>query len=216
MPGSRTTNRLPIRTWARAVCALAAAWAAVVADPAVTASQPVSAQAPSVAADAGTDYVALGSSFAAGPGHPARPVERRRRRLCPLGHQLPQPRGPRDRRRPDGCVVQRRHDPARAEELPGLPSAAGPGRDPERAWCTVTIGGNDVNYLGSMDASSQASGGSNCPAVDRESIERTFPELPAASGRSCARSTPWRPRPACTWSPTSRCCRTPAHAPSHP
>ena len=55
MPGSRTTNRLPIRTWARAVCALAAAWAAVVAAPAGTPAHPVSPPAPSVGADARTD-----------------------------------------------------------------------------------------------------------------------------------------------------------------
>ncbi|CAL9348030.1 hypothetical protein [Streptomyces sp. enrichment culture] len=72
MPGSRATDRLSIRTWARALRALAAAWAAVVAAPAVSAAsaRPASVQAPSAAADAGTDYVALGSSFAAGPGVP--------------------------------------------------------------------------------------------------------------------------------------------------
>lgn len=74
MPGSRATDRLPIRTWARAVCALTAAWAVTFAAPAVSAAEPASARIPAVAADAGTDYVALGSSFAAGPG--SRPSSR--------------------------------------------------------------------------------------------------------------------------------------------
>ncbi|MEW2103285.1 ricin-type beta-trefoil lectin domain protein [Streptomyces cellulosae] len=183
MPGSRTTNRLPIRTWARAVCALAAAWAAVVAAPAVTAAQPVSAQAPSVAADAGTDYVALGSSFAAGPGIP--PVQSsdgadacaRSATNYPslvareIGADLTDVSC-------SGATTQhvlRNYQGSRPPQVQAV--------TPDTRLVTVTIGGNDVNYLGSINAySCQASGGSNCPAVDRESIERTFPELPGRIG----------------------------------
>ncbi|MBD0738679.1 glycosyl hydrolase [Streptomyces sp. CBMA29] len=43
---------------------------------------------------------------------------------------------------------------------------------------TVTIGGNDVNYLGSIGTySCQTSGGSNCGSVDRNAIDQTFGEL---------------------------------------
>ncbi|MEV4643061.1 ricin-type beta-trefoil lectin domain protein [Actinoplanes sp. NPDC049548] len=44
---------------------------------------------------------------------------------------------------------------------------------------TITIGGNDVNYLGSMGAyTCQNDGGSNCASVDRQAIDRTFADLP--------------------------------------
>ncbi len=44
---------------------------------------------------------------------------------------------------------------------------------------TVTIGGNDVNYLGSLEAySCQESGGSGCGSVDTAAIDRTFTDLP--------------------------------------
>ncbi|MFI8202854.1 GDSL-type esterase/lipase family protein [Streptomyces sp. NPDC085937] len=50
---------------------------------------------------------------------------------------------------------------------------------PDTRLVTITIGGNDVNYLGSINAySCQASGGTTCPTVNRDAIERTFPELP--------------------------------------
>ncbi|MET8894206.1 ricin-type beta-trefoil lectin domain protein [Streptomyces albogriseolus] len=162
------------------MCALAAAWAAVVAAPAVSASaQPASKQPPSAAADAGTDYVALGSSFAAGPGIP------------PL-----QPS--------DGASACSRS----ANNYPGLvareigadltdvscsgattahvlrdPQGTRPPQiravTPDTRLVTITIGGNDVGYLGSINAySCQASGSTGCPTVDRDAIERTFPELP--------------------------------------
>ncbi|WP_041833503.1 SGNH/GDSL hydrolase family protein [Actinoplanes sp. N902-109] len=44
---------------------------------------------------------------------------------------------------------------------------------------TVTIGGNDVNYLGSLGAyTCQGDGGSNCAGVDRTAIDQTFSALP--------------------------------------
>ncbi|WP_240810943.1 GDSL-type esterase/lipase family protein [Streptomyces tendae] len=75
---------------------------------------------------------------------------------------------------------------------------------------TLTIGGNDVNYLGSINAySCQASGGTTCPTVNRDAIERTFPELPGRIADIVHAVRAARPRPASTWSPTSPCCRTP-------
>ncbi len=192
------------------MCALAAAWAAVVAVPAGSAS----AQPHPVAADAGTDYVAMGSSFAAGPGIPplqssdgasacgrsavnypsivAREIGADLTDVSCSGattaHVLRDPQG------------------ARPPQIQAV--------TPDTRLVTITIGGNDVNYLGSINAySCQAGGGSGCPTVDRDAIERTFPNYRAVSRTSCARSTPWRPRRASTWSPTSPCCRTPAHAP---
>ncbi|MGA5086833.1 ricin-type beta-trefoil lectin domain protein [Streptomyces pseudogriseolus] len=157
------------------MCALVAAWAAVVAVPA----GPASAQPHSVAADAGTDYVAMGSSFAAGPGIPplqssdgasacgrsdvnypsivAREIGADLTDVSCSGattaHVLRDPQGTR---------------PPQIQAV-----------TPDTRLVTITIGGNDVNYLGSINAySCQASGGSGCPAVDRDAIERTFPELP--------------------------------------
>ncbi|WP_225652764.1 ricin-type beta-trefoil lectin domain protein [Streptomyces pseudogriseolus] len=157
------------------MCALAAAWAAVVAVPAGSAS----AQPHPVAADAGTDYVAMGSSFAAGPGIPplqssdgasacgrsavnypsivAREIGADLTDVSCSGattaHVLRDPQG------------------ARPPQIQAV--------TPDTRLVTITIGGNDVNYLGSINAySCQASGGSGCPTVDRDAIERTFPELP--------------------------------------
>ncbi|MEU0682932.1 ricin-type beta-trefoil lectin domain protein [Streptomyces albogriseolus] len=180
MPGSRATHRSPIRTWARAVCALAAAWAAVVAAPAVSASaQPASEQPPSAAADAGTDYVALGSSFAAGPGIPplqssdgASACSRSAGNYPSLvareiGADLTDVSC-------SGATTAHVLRDTQGTRPPQIQAVT-----PGTRLVTVTIGGNDVNYLGSINAySCQASGSTGCPAVDRDVIERTFPELP--------------------------------------
>ncbi len=181
MPGSRATDRLSIRTWARALCALAAAWAAIVAAPAVSAApaQPAPAQAPSVAADAGTDHVALGSSFAAGPGipplQPSDGAEACARSAVnypslvarEIGADLTDVSC-------SGATtghVLRDHQGTRPPQIQAV--------TPDTRLVTVTIGGNDVNYLGSINAySCQVSGTSGCPTVNRDPIERTFPELP--------------------------------------
>jgi hypothetical protein len=43
---------------------------------------------------------------------------------------------------------------------------------------TATIGGNDVDYLGSLSAyTCQDDGGSGCASVDRTAIDQTFPQL---------------------------------------
>lgn len=180
MPGSRATHRSPIRTWARAVCALAAAWAAVVAAPAVSASaQPASEQPPSAAADAGTDYVALGSSFAAGPGIPplqssdgASACSRSAGNYPSLvareiGADLTDVSC-------SGATTAHVLRDTQGTRPPQIQAVT-----PGTRLVTVTIGGNDVNYLGGINAySCQASGSTGCPAVDRDAIERTFPELP--------------------------------------
>ncbi|MFJ9858349.1 ricin-type beta-trefoil lectin domain protein [Streptomyces albogriseolus] len=180
MPGLRATHRSPIRTWARAVCALAAAWAAVVAAPAVSASaQPASEQPPSAAADAGTDYAALGSSFAAGPGIPplqssdgASACSRSAGNYPSLvareiGADLTDVSC-------SGATTAHVLRDTQGTRPPQIQAVT-----PGTRLVTVTIGGNDVNYLGGINAySCQASGSTGCPAVDRDAIERTFPELP--------------------------------------
>lgn len=180
MPGSRTTHRSPVRTWARAVCALSAAWAAVVAAPAVPSSaQPPSVRPPSAAADAGTDYVALGSSFAAGPGIPplqssdgASACSRSAGNYPSLvareiGADLTDVSC-------SGATTGHVLRDTQGTRPPQIQAVT-----PDTRLVTVTIGGNDVNYLGSINAySCQASGSTACPAVDRDAIERTFPELP--------------------------------------
>ncbi|MFJ9046216.1 ricin-type beta-trefoil lectin domain protein [Streptomyces sp. NPDC102347] len=179
MPGSRATNPLRARTWARAVCALAAAWAAAVAAPAASASAGPHAAAAGAAAEAGTDYVALGSSFAAGPGVPPLQTSDGASDCSRSANNYP------------GVVareiganltdvscsgattahVLRERQGSRPPQIEAVTSAA--------RLVTLTIGGNDVNYLGSINAySCQASGGTTCPTVNREAIERTFPELP--------------------------------------
>ncbi|MFI9286200.1 ricin-type beta-trefoil lectin domain protein [Streptomyces werraensis] len=181
MPGSRATDRLSIRTWARALCALAAAWAAVVAAPAVSAAsaRPASVQAPFAAADAGTDYVALGSSFAAGPGVPplqssdgADACARSANNYPSLvAHEIGADLTDVSCSGATTGHVLRDHQGARPPQIRAV--------TPDTRLVTVTIGGNDVNYLGSINAySCQASGDSGCPTVDRDTIERTFPELP--------------------------------------
>ncbi|GGQ47871.1 ricin-type beta-trefoil lectin domain protein [Streptomyces althioticus] len=179
MPGSRATDRLPIRTWARAVCALTAAWAVTFAAPAVSAAEPASARIPAVAADAGTDYAALGSSFAAGPGIP--PLQSSDGADACARSAVNYPSLVARETGADltdvSCSgattghVLRDHQGTRPPQIQAV--------TPDTRLVTVTIGGNDVNYLGSINAySCQASGNSGCPTVDRGPIERTFPELP--------------------------------------
>ncbi|WNV87399.1 GDSL-type esterase/lipase family protein [Umezawaea sp. Da 62-37] len=123
-------------------------------------------------------YVAIGSSFAAGPGIPSG-----------------QPSSP------GGCARSTNNYPSvLARELgAGLVDASCSGAttanvlttsqagQPPQAdlvtattkLVTVTIGGNDVNYLGSLGAySCQDNGSSGCGTVDTAAIDRAFGELP--------------------------------------
>jgi len=135
---------------------------------------------PSATAAVGDElaYVAIGSSFAAGPGIPS-----------------PQPSSP------AGCARSTNNYPSvLARELgAGLVDAScsgattanvltspQSGQPPQvdlvtdgTELVTVTIGGNDVNYLGSLGAySCQDSGASGCGTVDTAAIDRAFVELP--------------------------------------
>jgi lysophospholipase L1-like esterase len=135
--------------------------------------------APSLAdVDGELTYVAIGSSFAAGPGIPS-----------------PQPSSP------AGCSRSTNNYPSvLARDLgAGLVDAScsgattanvltapQSGQPPQvdlvtadTGLVTVTIGGNDVNYLGSLGAySCQDSGGTGCGSVDTAAIDRAFGELP--------------------------------------
>jgi lysophospholipase L1-like esterase len=130
------------------------------------------------AVDGELTYVAIGSSFAAGPGIPS-----------------PQPSAP------AGCGRSTNNYPSvLARELgaalvdascsgattANVLTTAQSGQPPQvdlvtagTKLVTVTIGGNDVNYLGSLGAySCQDSGGSGCGTVDTAAIDRAFGELP--------------------------------------
>ncbi|MCS7477654.1 GDSL-type esterase/lipase family protein [Umezawaea endophytica] len=132
----------------------------------------------SAAAGGELAYVAIGSSFAAGPGIPS-----------------PQPSSP------GGCSRStNNYASVLAHDLgAGLVDASCSGAttanvlttsqagQPPQAdlvtaatkLVTVTIGGNDVNYLGSLGAySCQDSGSSGCGTVDTAAIDRAFGELP--------------------------------------
>jgi lysophospholipase L1-like esterase len=131
----------------------------------------------SAADDAGLGYVSLGSSFAAGPGIPSA-----------------QPGSP------AACSRSTRNYPSvvardlganhtdvscsgatTAHVLDGGQAGLGPQVDAVTAdtrVVTVTIGGNDVNYLGSVGVySCQNSGGSACGTVDRDAVDRAFGTL---------------------------------------
>ncbi|MFF9490196.1 ricin-type beta-trefoil lectin domain protein [Streptomyces sp. NPDC014676] len=182
MAGPYPKNRLRAPVSVRALVALAAACAAVVAATASTASAQGTAQAqgePQLAAvTLGLDYVAMGSSFAAGPGIP--PIQ--------------------DSAGATTCARSAANYPSIvAREIganltdvscsgattanvlttsqSGLPPQVQAVTAATRV-VTVTIGGNDVNYLGSINTySCQTSGGTNCGTVDRNAIDQTFPAL---------------------------------------
>jgi hypothetical protein len=129
------------------------------------------------AAPAYGEYVAMGSSFAAGPGVPS-----------------PQPGSPQGCGRSDhnyaslvarerglgltdvscgGATTANVLTTPQAGQPPQI-NAVGPGT----RVVTVTIGGNDVDYLGSLDTySCQDVGGSACGTVDQAAINTTFGEL---------------------------------------
>ncbi|GAA3526439.1 SGNH/GDSL hydrolase family protein [Amycolatopsis ultiminotia] len=133
--------------------------------------------APAGAAPAAAEYVAMGSSFAAGPGIPSQ-----------------QPGTPQVCARSDhnyaslvagdlglaladlscsGATVANVLDTPQADQPPQVEAVG-----PETRVVTVTIGGNDVNYLGSLGTySCLTSGGSDCGSVDQDAINRTFGEL---------------------------------------
>jgi lysophospholipase L1-like esterase len=161
---------------------LAVALAAAVTAPAAPApATALDAPAPAevaVAAAAGLSYVAMGSSFAAGPG--INPVQAgsgaaacaRSSNNYPsivartIGAALTDVSC-------SGATTANVLTDSQSGQPPQISAVTG-----TTQVVTATIGGNDVNYLGSLGAyTCQSSGGTGCATVDRNAIDRTFPLL---------------------------------------
>ncbi len=126
----------------------------------------------------GLNYVAIGSSFAAGPGIPpvqsssgAAPCGRSANNYASLvtrdvGANLTDVTC-------GGATtanVLTANQGSQPPQITGVTSSA--------TLVTVTIGGNDVDYLGSLSTyTCQDNGGTNCGTVDRTAIDKTFGEL---------------------------------------
>ncbi|MBB4689184.1 SGNH/GDSL hydrolase family protein [Amycolatopsis jiangsuensis] len=124
------------------------------------------------------DYVSLGSSFAAGPGipdlQPGSPSACGRStnnyasvlaRDRGLGHTDASC---------SGATTANVVTTGQAGQPPQVDAVTA-----DTTLVTVTIGGNDVNYLGSINTySCQTSGGSDCGSVDTAAIDQAFGELP--------------------------------------
>jgi lysophospholipase L1-like esterase len=130
------------------------------------------------AVTSGLDYVAMGSSFAAGPGVP--PIQdsggaatcARSAANYPsivareIGANLTDVSC-------SGATTANLLTTSQSGQPPQVQAVTA-----ETRVVTVTIGGNDVNYLGSINAfSCQTSGGTNCGTVDRDAINQSFPAL---------------------------------------
>ncbi|WP_443072884.1 ricin-type beta-trefoil lectin domain protein [Streptomyces sp. S465] len=162
--------------------ALAAACAAAVAATASTGSAQGTTQArpePHLAAvTSGLGYVATGSSFAAGPGIPpaqdgggaatcARSAANYPSIVArDLGADLTDVSC-------SGATTANVLITSQSGQPPQVQAVTA-----ETRVVTVTIGGNDVNYLGSINTySCQTGGGTSCGTVDRDAINQTFPAL---------------------------------------
>jgi lysophospholipase L1-like esterase len=134
--------------------------------------------APAAAAASGIGYVAMGSSFAAGPGiPPAQPGSGAA--ICArsagnyasivareVGANLTDASC-------SGATTANVLTDSQAGQPPQISAVTG-----ATQVVTVTIGGNDVDYLGSLDAyTCQQDGGSGCAGVDRAAIDQTFTQL---------------------------------------
>jgi lysophospholipase L1-like esterase len=139
---------------------------------AAMAMQPAQAQAAPDAIPAGSKYVALGSSFAAGPGIP--PAEPGSPAACG-----------RSSRNYANLVATRYGLSLTDATCSGATTAnvlttSQAGLPPQieavtadTKLVTMTIGGNDVDYLGSLDSySCQDSGGTSCGTVDQDAINQ--------------------------------------------
>ncbi|MBM9502951.1 ricin-type beta-trefoil lectin domain protein [Streptomyces sp. KK5PA1] len=182
MPGPYVKNHIPARRAARLLCAVAATLAAVVTAPATAWAQtPAQAQleprAAAVAAS-GLDYVAMGSSFAAGPGIPpaqtgsgAEACARSAGNYASIvaretGANLTDASC-------SGATTANVLTVSQSGQPPQVQAVTAATR-----VVTVTIGGNDVDYLGSINTySCQTGGGTNCGSVDQNAINQTFPAL---------------------------------------
>ncbi|WP_225625955.1 ricin-type beta-trefoil lectin domain protein [Streptomyces werraensis] len=182
MAGLRSKNRLRASVLVRAFVAVATACAAVVAGTASTASAqetaPAQAESQPAAVASGLGYVAMGSSFAAGPGIPPTQDSGGAATCARSANNYP-------------SIVARTIGANLTDvscsgaTTANLLTTSQSGQPPQvqavtaaTRVVTVTIGGNDVNYLGSINTySCQTSGGTNCGTVDRNAIDQTFPAL---------------------------------------
>jgi ricin-type beta-trefoil lectin protein/GDSL-like lipase/acylhydrolase family protein len=135
--------------------------------------------APAGATTAGLDYVAMGSSFAAGPGIP------------PAQSGNGAAACSRSANNYAGIVAREIGANLTDVSCSGATTAnvltdSQSGQPPQISAVTsatkvvtVTIGGNDVDYLGSLGAyTCQDDGGSGCAGVDRNAIDQAFTALP--------------------------------------
>lgn len=182
---SKNRSHQPVSVRVRTLVALAAACAAAFTAAAPTASAREAAQAaPDLAAAAsGLGYIAMGSSFAAGPGIPPVQDSGGASACARSGANYPSIVA-----REIGAILT--DVSCSGATTANVLTASQSGQQPqvravtaETRVVTVTIGGNDVNYLGSLNAySCQSDGGANCGTVDRNAINQTFPALAGRIG----------------------------------
>ncbi|MBM2619338.1 ricin-type beta-trefoil lectin domain protein [Actinoplanes sp. LDG1-06] len=151
---------------------------AAVALTATAVVQLIGVQHAGAATAAGLNYVAIGSSFAAGPG--ILPVQSSSGAAGCSRSSLNYP-----------SIVSRQVGAnltdvscsgATTANVLSTPQGSQPPQvsavGTATQVVTVTIGGNDVNYLGSLGAyTCQGDGGANCATVDRAAIDKAFGEL---------------------------------------
>lgn len=169
MPAPHVNKRVPGRWPARTVSVVVATLAASLVVPASDAF----AVAPS-----GLDYVAMGSSYAAGPGVPPVQTSTGAATCSRSANNYPSvvARDTGANLKDVSCSGATTANVLTTNQS-GLPPQVQAVTSGTRV-VTITIGGNDVNYLGSMYAySCQTSGGTGCATVDQNAINQTFPVL---------------------------------------
>jgi len=135
--------------------------------------------APVAAPAAGLGYVAIGSSFAAGPGiPPAQPGTGAAACARSAGNYASIVAREIGADLTDASCSGATTANVLTDSQAGQPPQISAVTSTTRV-VTVTIGGNDVDYLGSLGAyTCQDDGGSGCGTVDRAAIDQTFPQLP--------------------------------------
>ncbi|GAA5160881.1 MULTISPECIES: SGNH/GDSL hydrolase family protein [Amycolatopsis] len=129
---------------------------------------------PTAAAADGTKYVAMGSSFAAGPGIPS--LQPGSPSVCARSdHNYPSVLAAQlglalTDVSCSGATTANILDSGQAGLPPQIQAVT-----PDTRLVTATIGGNDVNYIGSLNTySCQTSGRTGCGTVDQNAINATF------------------------------------------
>jgi lysophospholipase L1-like esterase len=138
----------------------------------------VAVAAPAAPAAAGLPYVAMGSSFTAGPGIPPPQTGSGAAACSRSGNNYPSVVA-RDvgAQLTDVSCSGATTANVLTDSQAGQPPQISAVTSATRA-VTATIGGNDVDYLGSLSAyTCQDDGGSGCAGVDRDAIDQTFPQL---------------------------------------